>query len=97
MSGALPTASGMRKLYPSRVWCSREGMIPFSPIALQSDCRGVILTKSGLWLDLRRNGLGVKRHAGRKRKQEAMLEGVTVFPPSRWRSLPSSWPRRPAG
>lgn len=61
MSGTLPTASGMRKLYPSRVWCSREGMIPFSPMGLQSDCKGVILTKSGLWLDLRRCRLGVKR------------------------------------
>lgn len=61
MGGALPTASGMRKLYPSRVWCSREGMIPFSPMGLQSDCKGLILTKSGLWLDLRRHRLGVKR------------------------------------
>lgn len=60
MSGALPTASGMRKLYPSRVWCSSEGMIPFSPIGLQSDCKGVILTKSGLWLDLMRGGVKVK-------------------------------------
>lgn len=60
MGGALPTASGMRKLYPSRVWCSREGMIPFSPMGLQSDCKGVILTKSGLWLDLRRCRLGLK-------------------------------------
>lgn len=60
MSAALPTASGMRKLYPSRVWCSREGMIPFSPIGLQSDCKGVILTKSGLWLDLWPIRLGVK-------------------------------------
>lgn len=49
----LPTASGMRKLYPSRVWCSREGMMPFRPIGLQSDCKGVILTNRGLWLDLR--------------------------------------------
>lgn len=43
----------MRKLYPSRVWCSREGMMPFRPIGLQSDCNGVILTNRGLWLDLR--------------------------------------------
>lgn len=49
----LPTASGMRKLYPSRLWCSREGMMPFRPIGLQSDCKGVILTNRGLWLDLR--------------------------------------------
>lgn len=42
----------MRKLYPSRVWCSKEGMIPLRPIGLQSDCRGVILTNRGLWLDL---------------------------------------------
>lgn len=49
----LPTASGMRKLYPSRVWCSREGMMPFRPIGLQLDCKGVILTNRGLWLDLR--------------------------------------------
>lgn len=60
MRGALPTASGMRKLYPSSVWCSSEGMIPFSPIGLQSDCKGVILTKSGLWLDLRRGSVEVK-------------------------------------
>lgn len=43
----------MRKLYPSRVWCSREGMMPFRPIGLQSDCKGLILTNRGLWLDLR--------------------------------------------
>lgn len=48
----LPTASGMRKLYPIRVWCNKDGMMPFSPTELQSDCKGVILTKRGLWLDL---------------------------------------------
>lgn len=35
-------------------------MIPFSPMGLQSDCKGLILTKRGLWLDLRRRRLGVK-------------------------------------
>lgn len=27
--------------------------MPFRPIGLQSDCKGVILTNRGLWLDLR--------------------------------------------
>lgn len=82
----LPTASGMRKLYPSRVWWSREGMMPFKPIGLQSDSKGVILTKRGLWLDLRhkehhkKQKQALKRHGDRRSnlKMYPSLQTVAV-------------------
>lgn len=49
----LPTASGMRKLYPTKAWCNSEGMIALKPVGLQSDCKSAMLMNRGMWLDLR--------------------------------------------
>lgn len=106
----LPTASGMRKLYPSRVWCSREGMIPLRPIGLQSDCKGVILTNRGLWLDLhRRWHCDENKHTLERNERlheritgyvecewDETFRGVTAFLQSQWWSLLFWW-RGPPG
>lgn len=71
-------------------------MIPFRPIGLQSHCRGVILTNSGLWLDLRHRYHHSKHiyclsrniclhknqniRADKEYKQEKMLEGCYRVP-----------------
>lgn len=43
----------MRKLYPTKAWCNKEGMTALKPVGLQSDCKGAILMNRGMWLDLR--------------------------------------------